>query len=210
MGPGPANAYPRILAAQALPLLGHMHPPFLKIMDEISEGLRYALQTDSKYTLMVSGTGHAGGGVLGWAGGRGVAWQVVARTAARVLAAARAVFVRPSSRPSRGCCTQHLAPQLAQEPGGHAPAASVCVTLQSAAAAAILVACRHGGSHRQPAGARGEDPCWQCWHLGRARGRPVGPLWRWVCEEFGRDSSGGPARRAASEPSVVLARQSGC
>jgi alanine-glyoxylate transaminase/serine-glyoxylate transaminase/serine-pyruvate transaminase len=60
MGPGPANAYPRILAAQALPLLGHMHPPFLKIMDEISEGLRYAFQTDSKYTLMVSGTGHAG------------------------------------------------------------------------------------------------------------------------------------------------------
>lgn len=31
MGPGPANAYPRILAAQALPLLGHMHPPFLKV-----------------------------------------------------------------------------------------------------------------------------------------------------------------------------------
>ncbi|KAF8062065.1 Agxt [Scenedesmus sp. PABB004] len=60
MGPGPANAHPRILAAQALPLLGHMHPPFLKIMDEISEGLRYVFQTDSKYTLMVSGTGHAG------------------------------------------------------------------------------------------------------------------------------------------------------
>jgi alanine-glyoxylate transaminase/serine-glyoxylate transaminase/serine-pyruvate transaminase len=33
---------------------------FLKIMDEISEGLRYVLQTDSPYTLMVSGTGHAG------------------------------------------------------------------------------------------------------------------------------------------------------
>jgi len=32
MGPGPANADPRILAAQSLPLLGHMHPPFLKIM----------------------------------------------------------------------------------------------------------------------------------------------------------------------------------
>ena len=32
MGPGPANADPRILAAQAMPLLGHMHPPFLKIM----------------------------------------------------------------------------------------------------------------------------------------------------------------------------------
>ncbi|KAG2427967.1 hypothetical protein HXX76_011954 [Chlamydomonas incerta] len=60
MGPGPANAYPRILTAQALPLLGHMHPPFLKIMDELSEGLRYTFQTKSKYTLMVSGTGHAG------------------------------------------------------------------------------------------------------------------------------------------------------
>lgn len=60
MGPGPANAHPRVLAAQSLPLLGHMHPPFLKIMDEISEGLRYVFQTDSKYTLMVSGTGHAG------------------------------------------------------------------------------------------------------------------------------------------------------
>lgn len=30
MGPGPANANPRVLAAQSLPLLGHMHPPFLK------------------------------------------------------------------------------------------------------------------------------------------------------------------------------------
>jgi len=29
-------------------------------MDEIQGGLRYILQTDSKYTLMVSGTGHAG------------------------------------------------------------------------------------------------------------------------------------------------------
>ena len=31
MGPGPANAHPRVLAAQTLPLLGHMHPPFLKV-----------------------------------------------------------------------------------------------------------------------------------------------------------------------------------
>ena len=60
MGPGPANADPRVLAAQALPLLGHMHPPFLKIMDEIKGGLQYAFQTASPYTLCVSGTGHAG------------------------------------------------------------------------------------------------------------------------------------------------------
>lgn len=60
MGPGPANADPRILAAQSLPLLGHMHPPFLKIMDEVQQGLQYLFQTDSPYTLCVSGTGHAG------------------------------------------------------------------------------------------------------------------------------------------------------
>jgi alanine-glyoxylate transaminase/serine-glyoxylate transaminase/serine-pyruvate transaminase len=60
MGPGPSNGYPRVLQAQALPLLGHLHPPFVKIMDEIQEGLRYLFQTDGKYTLMISGTGHAG------------------------------------------------------------------------------------------------------------------------------------------------------
>lgn len=60
MGPGPASAHPRVLAAQTLPLLGHMHPPFISIMDEIQEGLRYLFQTKSKYVLLVSGTGHAG------------------------------------------------------------------------------------------------------------------------------------------------------
>ena len=47
-------------AAQCLPLLGHMHPPFFKIMDEIQDGLRYLFQTDSKYVCLMSGTGHAG------------------------------------------------------------------------------------------------------------------------------------------------------
>ena len=40
MGPGPANAHPRVLAAQCFPLLGHMHPPYLKIMDDVQESLR--------------------------------------------------------------------------------------------------------------------------------------------------------------------------
>lgn len=60
MGPGPANPNPRVLQAQALPLLGHMHPPFLKIMDEIQSGLQYVFQTDSPYTTLMSGSGHAG------------------------------------------------------------------------------------------------------------------------------------------------------
>lgn len=60
MGPGPTNAHPRVLSAQSLPLLGHLHPPFLAIMDEIQQGLRYLFQTTSPYVLLVSGTGHAG------------------------------------------------------------------------------------------------------------------------------------------------------
>ncbi|KAF6260634.1 pyridoxal phosphate-dependent transferase [Scenedesmus sp. NREL 46B-D3] len=59
-GPRPYHCTPTLLAAQALPLLGHMHPPFIHIMDEIKEGLRYMFQTESPYTLMISGTGHAG------------------------------------------------------------------------------------------------------------------------------------------------------
>ena len=46
-----------LLPVQALPLLGHLHPPFLHIMDEIQQGLRYLFQTTSPYTLVVAGTG---------------------------------------------------------------------------------------------------------------------------------------------------------
>lgn len=59
LGPGPSNAPPRVLAASALPLLGHMHKEFLKVMDEIMEGLRYVFQTENKVTIAISGTGHA-------------------------------------------------------------------------------------------------------------------------------------------------------
>lgn len=31
MGPGPINCSPRILAAGALPLLGHLHPEFTEV-----------------------------------------------------------------------------------------------------------------------------------------------------------------------------------
>ena len=48
MGPGPSNTHPRALAAMALPQLGHMHAPFLKIMDEIKAGLQYILQVRSR------------------------------------------------------------------------------------------------------------------------------------------------------------------
>ncbi|EDV24208.1 uncharacterized protein TRIADDRAFT_26208 [Trichoplax adhaerens] len=59
MGPGPSNASPRVLAASALPLLGHLHKEFLDVMDEIKEGLRYIFQTNNSLTIAISGTGHA-------------------------------------------------------------------------------------------------------------------------------------------------------
>ena len=59
MGPGPSTAHPRVLEAAKLPLLGHLHGEFVKIMVEVQAQLRYAFQTDSRYVLAVSGTGHA-------------------------------------------------------------------------------------------------------------------------------------------------------
>ncbi|KAK7094262.1 alanine--glyoxylate aminotransferase-like [Littorina saxatilis] len=59
MGPGPSNAPPRVLGASALPLLGHLHPEFTQIMDEVKQGIQYAFQTQNEWTFAISGTGHA-------------------------------------------------------------------------------------------------------------------------------------------------------
>ncbi|XP_033764057.1 serine--pyruvate aminotransferase-like [Pecten maximus] len=59
MGPGPSNCPPRILNASALPVLGHLHPEFTQIMDEVKNGVKYAFQTNNNWTVCVSGTGHA-------------------------------------------------------------------------------------------------------------------------------------------------------
>jgi alanine-glyoxylate transaminase/serine-glyoxylate transaminase/serine-pyruvate transaminase len=58
-GPGPSNAHPRILQAISMRQVGHLDPQFLAIMDEIQELLRYAWQTDNRFTIPVSGTGSA-------------------------------------------------------------------------------------------------------------------------------------------------------
>ena len=59
MGPGPSNVHPRVLRAMSTPLLGHLDPSFVEIMDEVQELLRYTFRTDNKWTLPVSGTGSA-------------------------------------------------------------------------------------------------------------------------------------------------------
>src|SRR5262249_4202451 len=60
LGPGPSDAHPRVLAAMATPLLGHLDPQFLTIMDETQEMLRAAFRTRNPLTFPVSGTGMAG------------------------------------------------------------------------------------------------------------------------------------------------------
>ena len=59
LGPGPANPSTRTYNASAMPLLGHLHPTFCKIMDETKAGLQYVFQTRNEYTLAITGAGHA-------------------------------------------------------------------------------------------------------------------------------------------------------
>lgn len=60
MGPGPSLVDPRVLQAMALPLVGHLDPYFLEIMDRTQELLRYVFETENRLTVPVSGTGSAG------------------------------------------------------------------------------------------------------------------------------------------------------
>src|SRR5882762_11813566 len=60
MDPGPSDVHPRVLSAMSLPLVGHLDPEFIKIMNDTQQMLRYAFQTQNKLTLPVSGTGSAG------------------------------------------------------------------------------------------------------------------------------------------------------
>src|ERR1700727_2279060 len=60
MGPGPSNPYPVVTMALAAPLLGHLDPDFLALLDETCERLRRTFWTDNALTLPISGTGSAG------------------------------------------------------------------------------------------------------------------------------------------------------
>jgi alanine-glyoxylate transaminase/serine-glyoxylate transaminase/serine-pyruvate transaminase len=60
LGPGPSDAHPRVLAAMATPLVGHLDPQFLTMMGEVQDMLRRVFQTKNTLTFPVSGTGMAG------------------------------------------------------------------------------------------------------------------------------------------------------
>src|ERR1043166_2550905 len=60
MGPGPSDVAPSVLQAMAQPLVGHLDPVFVKMMEEIKVMLRAVFITKNEMTFPVSGTGSAG------------------------------------------------------------------------------------------------------------------------------------------------------
>jgi len=60
MGPGPSNPYPEAVEALGRPMLGHLDPDFLQVLDETCDRLRHVFRTENDRTLPLSGTGSAG------------------------------------------------------------------------------------------------------------------------------------------------------
>lgn len=60
LGPGPSDAHPRVLSVMTTPLLGHLDPQFMEIMNETQEMMRAVFCTKNKLTFPVSATGTAG------------------------------------------------------------------------------------------------------------------------------------------------------
>ena len=60
MGPGPSDAHPRVLKAMSTPLIGHLDPQFLEVMDDIKLMVQKTYQTQNQLTFVVSAPGSAG------------------------------------------------------------------------------------------------------------------------------------------------------
>src|SRR3989442_13178132 len=104
-GAGPANVDPRVPQALAAPLVGHLDPYFLQVMDQTMGMLRQVFRTANHHTIPMSATGTGGletilsnllepadeciVGVIGYFG------QRLAQMAARTGATARAVEAAP-------------------------------------------------------------------------------------------------------------------
>jgi alanine-glyoxylate transaminase/serine-glyoxylate transaminase/serine-pyruvate transaminase len=60
MGPGPSNPHPEVISALTRPVLSHLDPEFLVLLDETNDRLRRVFRTSNALTFPVSGTGSAG------------------------------------------------------------------------------------------------------------------------------------------------------
>src|ERR1039458_2601773 len=59
-GPGPSMVAPRVYAAMAQNVVGHLDPFFFEVADQIRSLLGYAYSTKKQFCLAISGTGSAG------------------------------------------------------------------------------------------------------------------------------------------------------
>jgi alanine-glyoxylate transaminase / serine-glyoxylate transaminase / serine-pyruvate transaminase len=60
LGPGPSDVHERVLEALSQPLVGHLDPFFLALMEEVKGLLRDVFRTQNALTFPISGTGSAG------------------------------------------------------------------------------------------------------------------------------------------------------
>jgi alanine-glyoxylate transaminase/serine-glyoxylate transaminase/serine-pyruvate transaminase len=60
LGPGPSEVHARVLRALSAPLVGHLDPVFIAMMEEVKALLRLVFATENTLTFPVSGTGSAG------------------------------------------------------------------------------------------------------------------------------------------------------
>jgi alanine-glyoxylate transaminase / serine-glyoxylate transaminase / serine-pyruvate transaminase len=60
MGPGPSNVHSRVQNAMASPIVGHLDPYFISIMEDTMSLLRTVFGTANDLTFPISGTGSAG------------------------------------------------------------------------------------------------------------------------------------------------------
>ncbi len=59
-GPGPSMVAPRVYAAMAQPVVGHLDPFFFQVADEIRDLLGYVFSTANRFNMALSGTGSSG------------------------------------------------------------------------------------------------------------------------------------------------------
>ena len=60
MGPGPLDIHPRVYQALTSPVIGHLDPAYLKILDQIGDLLRVVFKTQNRVTNATPGTGTSG------------------------------------------------------------------------------------------------------------------------------------------------------
>ena len=60
LGPGPSNIHPRVQMGMLAPMVGHLDPYFVTVMEDTMQLLRKLFRTKNRLTFPISGTGSAG------------------------------------------------------------------------------------------------------------------------------------------------------